>query len=273
MTDRRKQNIPLPLIVIAVGVLVLIVVLFLTLGGAADDQIALDQVQQGKDYLASLEQKDPSVVKEIRKQIFQEDVAEQRETLTQQLLNGEVDPFSLFKDYALLGDSRAVGFWYRNFLDQDRVLADGGNTIRYIPGWYEELQELNPSYIFLCYGLNDCSIGFWSEGEDYAAEYIEYVQVLQEMLPEATIVVSSILPAQERAFKQSSRWKRIPDWNIALEKACEENGILFANCDMLYDEHSNLWDQDGIHFKEPLYPYWGSLLIVTALMGGLEYEG
>lgn len=273
MRERRKQNQPIFLLAIAVGVLLLIVVLFLSLGGAADDQQVMDQVQLGKDYLASLEQKDPSVVKEIRKQIFQEDVAEQRETLTRQLLNGELDPFSLFKDYAVLGDSRAVGFWYRDFLEQDRVLADGGNTIRFIPGWYDQLKEMNPSYIFLCYGLNDCSIGFWDTGEEYAAEYVEYVQTLQEMLPECTIVVSSILPAQDPAFEQSSRWKRIPEWNVALEAACAENGILYANCDMLHEEHSNLWDQDGIHFREPLYPYWGSLLIVTALMGGLEYEG
>ena len=39
------------------------------------------------------------------------------------------DPFPLFQDYALLGDSRAIGFYYSEFLEESRVLADGGNTV------------------------------------------------------------------------------------------------------------------------------------------------
>lgn len=271
MAERRKQKRPNYIVFVAVLTVVAAAVLLLTLGGKKQPQQA-DAVQQGRDYLASLEAKDPGEVRAVREEIFMRRMQEQKDTLTQQILSGEVDPFPLFQDYVVMGDSRAVGFWYRDFLAQDRVLADGGNTIRFIPGWYEELEKINPSYIYLCYGLNDCSIGFWSTGEDYAAEYVEHVHKLQEMLPECTIVVSSILPAQEHAFKQSSRWKRIPEWNVALEKACEENGILFANCDMLYEEHSDLWDQDGIHFKEPLYPYWGGQLLITGLYGGLTYE-
>jgi hypothetical protein len=58
----------------------------------------------------------------------------------------------------------------------------------------------------------------------------------------------------------------------ALKSACEEEGILFSDCDWLHEEHSDLWEIDGIHFMAPLYPYWGSELIVTALYGGMTNE-
>ena len=56
--------------------------------------------------------------------------------------------------------------------------------------------------------------------------------------------------------------------SAALEKACKDNGILFANCDQLAVDYPNLWDPDGIHFRKEFYPYWASCLIATLLMEG-----
>ena len=83
-------------------------------------------------------------------------------------------------------------------------------------------------------------------------------------------MVSSILPAKDPAFQKSRKWYNIPDWSAALEKACQENGVLFANCDRLAVDYSNLWDPDGIHFRKEFYPYWASSLIATILMEGAE---
>lgn len=276
MTD-KKMNLPLLLLIGAIVVALLVLMLFWIIGSKGDDRELTDQVWAGREYLASLERKDPEAVKQIRKELFQEQVQQQLENTTdpliEQLMSGETDPFTLFKDYAILGDSRAVGFWYWGFLEKSRCLSDGGHTIRMIPEWYDELEEMNPSYIFLCYGLNDCSIGYWDNGEEYAAEYVEYVKELQERLPDCTIVVSSILPAQDPAFDRSKRWRDIPEWNVVLKAACVENGILYADCDRLYEEYPKLWDPDGIHFREAFYPYWSSLLIATALVGGQSDAG
>ena len=165
-----------------------------------------------------------------------------------------------------MGDSRAVGFWYRNFLERSRVLADGGHTIRNIEKQMDTLISLNPSMIYLCYGLNDSSIGYWDTAESYVSEYIQIVKTIQEKLPNATIVVSSILPARDPAFQKSSKWYNIPEWSAALEKACQSNGILFANCDSLAEDYPNLWDPDGIHFRKEFYPYWASALLLPTLM-------
>lgn len=137
MTE-KKVNLPLLLLIGAIVVALLVLALFLIIGSKGDDMELTDQVWAGREYLASLEKKDPETVKQVRKELFQEQVQQQIENTTdpliEQLMNGETDPFTLFKDYAILGDSRAVGFWYWGFLEKDRCLSDGGHTIRMIPG-------------------------------------------------------------------------------------------------------------------------------------------
>ena len=254
----------MPLIAIGCGIVILVLILILTLGGGKGQETP--SVQEGLDYLESLEQKDPAPIDQTRKEIYQRHLEERREELRIQLNDGTIDPFSMFKDYVVMGDSRAVGFWYHDFLDKDRVLADGGHTIRNIPVQMDALVSINPSTIYLCYGLNDSSIGYWGSAEDYVAEYMQIVADIQANLPEATIVVSSILPAKDPAFKRTSRWYDIPDWSAALEQACKENGILFANNDQLAVDYPNYWDPDGIHFRPALYPYWAANLVLVTLM-------
>lgn len=268
LMKKKQQNLPIPPIAIIIGAVFLLVVLMFVLGGSPGQDESTQAVQAGVAYLESLEQKDPAAVQEVRKQIQQEKINAQRDQLLQQLQDGTIDPFSLFKDYVVMGDSRAVGYWYRDFLDKSRVLADGGHTIRNITEQMETLVSLNPATIYLCYGLNDTSIGYWDSAESYVAEYIQIVKEIQNRLPGATIVVSSILPAKDPAFQKSAKWRNIPDWSAALETACKENGILFANCDSLAVDHPNLWDPDGIHFREEFYPYWASCLVVATLMEG-----
>lgn len=258
----------MPVVLVLMALLLVLLIGTVFGGGREDDPEEI--TAEGIAYLESLEQKSPDAVMQIRKELYQKELEAQRDLLLMQLDNGTLDPFSMFKDYVLLGDSRAVGFWYRNFLDKSQVLADGGHTIRDLAGYVDTIVEMNPSQIFLCYGLNDTSIGYWDSAEEYVTEYIQTVKLIQEKLPDATIVVSSILPAKDPAFQRSSKWYNIPDWSAALEKACEENGILFANCDDLAVEHANLWDPDGIHFRKEFYPYWAGYLVAAMLMEGSE---
>lgn len=263
--SNRQKSVPILPAAIALAVM-LAVGLILVLGGSGDSGGDPGDTAVGIAYLESLEQKDPGAVLQVREQIYQRKIEEKRDQLVAQLSSGAIDPFSLFQNYVVMGDSRAVGFWYRDFLDKGRVLADGGHTIRNITAQMDTLVSLNPSQIFLCYGLNDTSIGYWSTAEEYVTEYIQIVREIQTRLPNATIVVSSILPARDPAFQKSAKWYNIPEWSDALGQACQENGILFADCDQLAVDYPNLWDPDGIHFREELYPYWASCLIAAILM-------
>ena len=262
---RQKKNLPIPSLVL-MAVVCLVILGVLALGGRSGDKEAQQEISAGIAWLESLENKDPAAVQAVRKEIRAREIAAQRDELLGKLETGEIDPFSLFKDYVIMGDSRAVGYWYRDFLDKGRVLADGGHTIRNISEQMDTLVSLNPATVYLCYGLNDISIGYWDTAESYIAEYMSLIRQIQDRLPGATVVVSSILPAKDPAFERSSKWRNIPEWSKALEAACQENGILFANCDSLAEDHANLWDPDGIHFRKEFYAYWASRLVVATLM-------
>lgn len=260
-----KQRQTFPIVPVAVvAVIALMLVLFISGLSGKEEQVS--DTADGIAYLQSLEGKDPEAVMQVRRDIEQAKIDARRDEMIRELTGGDVDPFSYFTDYVVMGDSRAVGFWYRDFLERSRVLADGGHTIRNVEKQMDTLVSLNPSMIYMCYGLNDTSIGYWDTAEEYVTEYIQVVKSIQAQLPHATVVVSSILPAKDPAFQKSAKWYNIPEWSAALETACRNNGILFANCDSLAEDYPNLWDPDGIHFREEFYPYWASAMVVATLM-------
>ncbi len=169
-----------------------------------------------------------------------------------------------FSDYVILGDSRAVGFSYYKFLDRSRVLAGGGDTIRNVAEHLGEIKRLRPSYVFLCYGLNDAGIGYWKTGKAYAAEMVQVVASIRKAAPGAQVIVSSVLPATDAALRRSPSWNRIADFNAHLRKVCPANGISFVDNDSIaYALMDEMWQPDGVHLKPAFYPYWGKNLLAA----------
>ena len=112
------------------------------------------------------------------------------------------------------------------------MLADGGLTIADIPDYEDQMVALNPSYLFLCTGLNDVSIGYWKTPEEYVKAYEETMQELMKKLPDTEIYINSIFPAQDPAFEQSEKWRNIPDYNEAVKAWCEEKGYHYIDKDV-----------------------------------------
>lgn len=251
--ERVLKKFPVVPMAICAGVVAAIgLILFLWLGQKGDTSLA--DTSQGIQYLAALEQRDTeaiySQIKEVKKK-------ERREALE----NGDVSVWSLFYDYAILGDSRGVGFSYYELLDENRVFAEAGNTIAVVPDRLEALRALNPENIFLCYGINDVSIGLYDTPEIYQEEMDKTVQLLQQEFPSANIYVNSIFPAQDPAFETSEKWREIPDYNVAVKAMCEEKGYHYIDNTPVYEEHADLYDPDGIHFQKVFYDYWAANMI------------
>ena len=264
MKEKLKKRVKMPpWMMFAAAGIVLMLLLILVFGGNRKNAVDPLDLQAGLNFLEQQEQKNPDIVRQARQVLYKRRMEEEKDKMLEDIENGEIDPFSLLQDYAILGDSRTEGFSYWGFLPEERILAVGGYKIFHIPEWYDKLQEMQPQYIFLCYGLNDCYSEGWASGEEHAADYIEYVRELKRMLPNSTI---------EDGIEYYSGWSAIPDWNVALKAACEKEGVLFADCDSLYEEHSEQWDSDGIHFFPTMYPLWAGKLIVTALYGGAINE-
>ena len=219
-------------------------------------------VQSGVSYLQSLETIDPDTVTQKLRQMRLEKLQAERAAREQALLDDIDTVWQEFSDAVILGDSRAVGFSYYSFLDASRVLASSGERIDAIDGHIEDLKKLDPAYIFLCYGIND--LGWYGSAQDYADTLLEKIRLLRRELPEAVIVVSSILPAQEIACQKQKLWRQIPDYSAAVGQMCAENGILFADNTALCDEHGDLWQADGIHLFPQFYPYWAANLLIAS---------
>lgn len=256
----------------AFSVVISIIFIFRTNSYQVEQAVSVE-VEEGIEFLSALEKKDPAEVDNIRLQRQSERMAaqleeEHRAQLISDIKNDTADIWAVFNDYVILGDSRALGFSYYKFLEYRRVMAAGGNTIRNISEHIDEIKNINPSYIYICYGLNDIGIGFWKTSESYASEMVEIVQGLHEELPNAKIIVSSILPAAQEGLKKNPAWKKVPEFNAAVESACAENGITFANNDEISAEYiDSLWQTDGVHLRVPFYKYWGKNLMLAALEG------
>lgn len=250
---RKRLAIELLAVVLIIGI-----VIFIALSGR---NIPTDDLDEGISYITALESQDTSETEAEIKAI-------EKEERKAALENGDLDVWQQFTDSAILGDSRAVGFSYHGFVEDSRVMAEGGATIRDIAGYTEQLKLLNPSSIFLCFGLNDVSIGYWDNVQDYITEQDEILGELQAELPDAVIYVNSIIPAIDPAFERSEKWRKIPDWNQEIKAHCEENNIPYVDITDTVNEYEDLYDPDGIHMKKEFYQYWAIDMIAEVS----EYE-
>ena len=235
---------------VTVGIILLAAVaggilLIRLMGGRSDE----GKTREGIQYLESMEEKDAVTIEEKIKSIRK---TERKEALA----SGDLTVWEQFDDYAIMGDSRTMGFDQYGFLPSERILAHGGATIQDIPDYMERLSSLNPSYVFLCYGLNDVSIGYWDTPEEYATDLGNAVESIKEQLPDAQVYVNSILPAQDPAFEQSEKWREIPDYNGVVKTYCEEKQYPYIDNGQIVQDHLDLYDADGIHFQEDFYEYW-----------------
>ena len=187
---------------------------------------------------------------------------QQRRDMRAYLRDPATDVTALLGDCAILGDYRACGFLFLDGMDESRVLASYGESIRGVESHMEELLALDPKYIFLCYGLNDMREADWDTPESYAGACRSCIRALRQQLPEATVFFHAIFPCTESAVTRVEKWTEIPDYNAALEALCREEGCVFVSADPM----GNLdpyYDEDGIHFTNDFYRLWAENLLMA----------
>lgn len=223
---------------------------------------------QAPEQLVELEKKDPKEVeKTIKTMRVEAMVKELEQQVEGELEEDDSNVWSLFDNYVFMGDSRCVGFSYYDFLRDDRVFAAGGNTIRDVLTDIDQLKEIAPATVYLCYGLNDTGIGEWANGEEYAAELRKVFDELKKALPDTTIVASSILPATEAALEDNPVWRKIPEFDKALQTVCKEKGVIYVDNSELVEEYmSTLYDADGVHLAKAFYPLWAKNLYMATVV-------
>ncbi len=228
-------------------------------------------IEAGVAYIKSLEARDPEMVTRILREKRRQELQQTLDSRLRELEDGTLDVWSQFQDYVLLGDSRGVGYYVFDCLPEERVLAEAGATIRNLQEHIPDIKKLDPASIYCCYGLNDVSIGFWTDPQSYAAEYRQIILEIQQAVPDAKIYISSILPARDPAFDTAEEWRNIPQYSRAVEEVCSEiDGCYYVNCDDLAEKYEDMYEVDGIHLHQDFYPIWATRLISVQYKSELE---
>lgn len=276
-SKKKKSNF----IAAAVVLVFLITAVVLILTHQAQNRRSEAAVKEGREYLAQLDSVQPSSVEAVIKQHQLDKIALQRQAVLNQIsgmvsqaaasvqedssASSDTDSLSLwsyFKDYALLGDSRASGFSYYGYLSEDRCFADLGLTIENIPDYADQLAALNPSYVMFSFGANGVKNMIGGDAAGYAEEYHQKLAQLQNTLPNARFFVVSILPTLPSTYTDTPNFQNIDAYNTALKAMCDANGYVFIDCTDIANQHQDLYEGDGIHVAAAFYPYWGADMLL-----------
>lgn len=255
MGRNRKNNASHKKKILLVAVIVLIaVVVVVCVMQWKKDAREKEKVQQGVAYLKELEKQDVSEINSEIKDIRSEmnlDAAD----------SDEEEIWSSFENAVVVGDSRAVGFSYYELIPEEQVKAENGEMISDAEKYIDEIKELNPRHIFLCYGLNDMKSGLWSTPEEYSAAYEKEMELLTKAFPDSIIYVNSILPAIGSGLESDPVFENIDEYNEGLRALCAEKGYPFIDNTSISEEHEDLYQEDGLHIQKEFYKYWAANML------------
>lgn len=162
---------------------------------------------------------------------------------------------SIFEKSIIIGDSLVEGFEVYNHLNSTSVIAKKGASLTSAYENIPTLKNLNPSNIYIAYGMNDLLI-YKNDINSFISEYKNLIISVQKELPDCNIYVNSILPVREDAISNKPSFKYVDDYNNALESMCKGLDVKFNDCTSLVKNNDSLYEGDGIHFKSSFYPKW-----------------
>lgn len=254
MKKGKRTHLPdIKFILLAAGIIIIAVVIVVSIYKNQKQEQNKEKVAQGIRYLESLEQQNGAEINERIKEIrvrHSLDMADTDENMV----------WGSFESCAVMGDSRAVGFSFYEFLPEDWVLAESGSTISDVSVHIDQLRRLNPERVFLCFGINDITCGLWPEPVDYAAECAAQMQAVMGALPETEVYLNSILPPGPTAMWNES-YARLEEYNAALKAMTEQNGYRYVDNTYVAEEHQNLYQDDGLHLQPDFYKYWAANML------------
>ena len=168
---------------------------------------------------------------------------------------GQEDTRSLkeiFGSTVVMGDSISEAFTEYDLLNASSVVAKIGVELDELDDQIKTVADINPQVIFLSYGMNDV-IATNGDTDLFIKEYKAVIDQLRKKLPDTTLYVNSIFPVSAAKQEEKPVFQKIPEYNAALQKMCDENQIAFLdNTSLVSDTY---YEEDGIHFKAD-YPIW-----------------
>lgn len=168
----------------------------------------------------------------------------------------EKDVTDQFKNSVFLGDSITEGFTVNELLPKECVIAGAGATAGFTYEKIADLVEKKPDHVFIMLGSIDM---LWPKGDPRALfekDMTKLIQKIKEDLPGAKIYLESITPVTQEALKDEPRYKNIDDYNKLLQELADKLSVHYVDIGALAKKHTDLFAEDGIHFKKDFYQLW-----------------
>ena len=131
-----------------------------------------------------------------------------------------------------------------------------GDTIQGLMDRLEQVQVLQPKQVFLMAGINDVAN---SSVESFGEQYESLVIRFKKQLSDASIVIQSMLPVNNREFSVSCNNKQIEIRNKKIAEIAKSLSFKYIDLYSIYIKDgvlANLDTIDGIHIKCESYYKW-----------------
>lgn len=246
MKKKRKINIKVILVGVVVIALVIGIVLF-----------RKNNTLAGADYIA----KQGKLSTEDVSQVL---VSKKRDEQQAAVNEGRLDVFFLLNDYVIYGDSRVMGFYIFDFLDQSRCFADSGNTLLDVDMWNESLASMMPSNVIISYGINDLGLDLNSEVEGgYEQLAKDKMNTILSIVPKAKIYLCGIIPVAPYALPEQPLWGNYEMYNEMLQSACSAvEQCTYVDDEVLADGgNAPIYSEAGVHYTRSFYPVWTQYIL------------
>lgn len=162
----------------------------------------------------------------------------------------------ILKNSVFVGDSITEGFSFYDIAEGRRVLAGKGDTTVKAMDYVGSVKEINPTNVFILYGMND--LLYFPKDEDFIAQYSKLIQSIKKEVPSAHVYVQSIFPIA--AFAENVELNmtnaRIDELNKKLINMCVKEKVNYIDVNTSLKGKENYFEPDGKHVKANFYEVW-----------------
>lgn len=228
---------------------------FFSMPSRNPDAPSNEKIAEGVAFVKELENKSTESVQASFKE-------ERIKAALEEMESEDFNVWAHFGNIVMMGDSRTKEYAHSEFVESRRVMAEDGDTILNITEYLDTLQDLHPDFIIMQYGVNDMeNYDVWPTVDIYWDAFKQRIDRVQEVLPDSTIFVQSILPCIEPELSRLACRREIPAWNEALRGYCDEAGIPLIDVTALAEQYDSYYEPDGMHFIASFYPFWAKKLL------------
>lgn len=245
--NRQTQRI----LLIAACVLIIIVAAVLLVRGIRSFTASRTDTSEGVEYIEKAESADITAVEEKISRLEQQESPDGSQRSMKER----------FSNAVVLGDSIAEGFLKYDILNASSVIAQADAPLGEAAGLIERAGKMSPQIIFLSLGGQDLE-ETQGDAESFTERYGQFLDTLQEEIPNAHIYVNAILPVDENVLEEKPDFERLEEYNTALEALCDSRRVGFIdNTDLVETQY---YEEDGIHFRAEFYTLWGQHMAEVA---------